>query len=93
MGTSYKLSRTVALIVFLICKRVADEVNGPRHSEFTRSMTILSIWVEKKNCNTKEYVIVIVDGFTKYCHLTAVKDLTAKSASNALRHFVFLFGT
>lgn len=42
--------------------------------------------------NVKEYVIVIIDAFTKYCYLTPVKDLTAKSACNALRSFVALFG-
>lgn len=41
----------------------------------------------------KEYVIVIIDAFTKFCHLSAVKDLTSRSACEALRSFVHIFGT
>ena len=41
----------------------------------------------------KEYVIVIIDAFTKFCHLSAVKDLTSRSACEALKNFVHIFGT
>lgn len=46
---------------------------------------------------TEEYVIVIIDAFTKFCHLSAVKDLTSRSVSplraSPLRNFVHIFGT
>lgn len=42
---------------------------------------------------SKEYVIVIIDAFTKFCYLFPVKDLTSRSACEALRNFVHIFGT
>lgn len=42
--------------------------------------------------DTKGYVFVIIDGFTKFVHLQRIRSLTAEVAVNCLKEFTYLFG-
>lgn len=45
------------------------------------------------NKPTKQYAVVFIDAFTKYCFIKSVNNLTAASTVNCLKEFIYNFGT
>lgn len=45
------------------------------------------------NKPTKQYAVVFIDAFTKYCFMKPVNNLTAISTVNCLREFIYIFGS
>lgn len=40
----------------------------------------------------KQYAVVFIDAFTKYCFMRPVNNLTAAATVNCLKEFIFIFG-
>ena len=82
-----------------LCQKVSQRKNEVYTSPFTTSgyspfqrVAIDSIGPLPADDDGNRHILVIIDAFSRFCHLVPIKDLEATTAADAIIKFIGLFG-